>query len=72
MTFDRKPLGSMGTSIRRVADFVRPREDASPDENQATLPAGERDSRLGDKLHCTLEDVSVDSVKAVREVRERE
>ena len=54
----------MGTSIRKVADFVRPPEDESSDS--------ERSPRLGDRLHGTLEDVSVDSVEAVRDVRERE
>ena len=61
----------MGTSIRRVADFVRPVDDQEGGES-APLRNVERKSRLGDRLQGTLDDVSVDSVRAVRDVREHE
>lgn len=62
----------MGTSIRKVADVVRQPDPDSGDENPVPVPDFERDPRLGDRLRGTLSDVSVDSVKSVREIRERE
>lgn len=63
---------SMGTSIQKVADFARPPDDESSDEKSSSLSDYDGKPRLGDQLQGTLEDVSVDSVKAVRDIRERE
>lgn len=63
---------SMGTSIRKVTNFARPSDDEPKDEESAPSSESDRKPRLGDRLQGTLEDVSVDSVKAVREIRERE
>jgi hypothetical protein len=62
----------MGTSIRKVANFARLSDDEPPDEEQSPLSDSGSKTRLGDRLQGTLEDVSVDSVKAVRELREGE
>ncbi|WP_164974620.1 hypothetical protein [Halegenticoccus tardaugens] len=50
----------MGTFARKFAVFI-PREDVDGDPEQ-----------LGDVLRGRLSDVPVDSVEAVRDVRERE
>lgn len=72
MTLDLKALGNMGTSIRKVANFVRSSDDELSDKKSASLPNSEGSLRLGDRLQGSLEDVSVDSVKVVRDIRERE
>ena len=60
----------MGASLRRVARVAAPQDGTEPKESD-DLENGD-ELRLGDRLRGTLGDVAIDSVRAVRDVRERE